>query len=45
MELKNIKGKSYYFSNPSLIGLYLFEDKSVMIIDSGIDDSTAKKNT
>lgn len=43
MELKNIKGRSYYFSNPSLIGLYLFEDNSVMIIDSGLDDSTAKK--
>lgn len=43
MELKKINEKNYYFVNPSLIGLYLFEDNSVMIIDSGIDDSTAKK--
>ena len=43
MELIKISGRSYYFINSSLIGLYLFEDNSVMIIDSGLDNSTAKK--
>lgn len=43
MELIHIKGNTYYIDNPSSIGVYKFEDGAVALIDTGIDDSCAKK--
>ncbi len=43
MELVKIAGNTFYFNNASVIGLYRLNDKEVVLIDTGIDDDTAKK--
>lgn len=43
MKLLNINKNTYYFDNPSIIGLYRINDKDVILIDTGLDDSIARK--
>ncbi len=43
MELVQIKNNTYYFDNPSIIGLYRLNEKEVMLIDTGLNDDGAKK--
>ncbi|BEP29701.1 MBL fold metallo-hydrolase [Helicovermis profundi] len=43
MELHRIGENTFYFDNPSIIGLYLFESNNVLLIDTGIDKDTIKK--
>jgi glyoxylase-like metal-dependent hydrolase (beta-lactamase superfamily II) len=43
MKLIKINGNTYYFENPSIIGLYLFENNNVLLIDTGIDSDSIKK--
>ncbi|MEW6062917.1 MAG: MBL fold metallo-hydrolase [Nanoarchaeota archaeon] len=43
MELKKITGRVYYIPNPANIGVVKDGEKSAILIDTGIDDDTAKK--
>lgn len=43
MEIKKIKGKTYYISSGTNIGVYLFKDKYTLLIDSGNNNQQAKK--
>lgn len=43
MELVKISGNTFYFNNASIIGLYRLNDEEVVLIDTGIDDDSAKK--
>jgi len=43
MKLLNINKDTYYFDNPSIIGLYRINDKDVILIDTGLDDSATRK--
>lgn len=43
MELTKIKGNTYYIQAPTNIGVYTFKNKSCLIIDSGINNSAARK--
>ena len=43
MQLIQIKNNTYYFDNPSVIGLYKLNETEVMLIDTGLNDDVAKK--
>jgi len=43
MELTKIKGNTYYINAPTNIGLYSFKNKNCILIDTGINNSAAKK--
>ncbi|MBN2261162.1 MAG: MBL fold metallo-hydrolase [Clostridiales bacterium] len=43
MNLIQIKNNTYYFDNPSVIGLYRLNDTDVLLIDTGLDDDAARK--
>jgi|LGOV01.1.fsa_nt_gb glyoxylase-like metal-dependent hydrolase (beta-lactamase superfamily II) len=43
MQLIQIKNNTYYFDNPSIIGLYRLNEKEVVLIDTGLNDDVAKK--
>lgn len=43
MELKKIKGNSYYIDAPTNIGIYIFKNKNIIIFDTGINSNAAKK--
>ncbi|MCY6484207.1 MBL fold metallo-hydrolase [Clostridium aestuarii] len=43
MELTKIKGNTYYIDSPTNIGVYVFKNKFCALIDSGLDNSAAKK--
>lgn len=43
MELTKIKGNTYYINAPTNIGVYTFKNKGCLIIDSGINNSAARK--
>ncbi|WP_392486582.1 MBL fold metallo-hydrolase [Haloimpatiens sp. FM7315] len=43
MDLNKIKGSTYYIDSPTNIGVYSFKNKNCLLIDTGINNSTAKK--
>jgi len=43
MELKKITELVYYIPNPANIGVVKDGEKSVILIDTGLDDDTGKK--
>lgn len=43
MKLNKIKGNTYFIDSPTNIGVYAFKNKFCLLIDSGINDSAAKK--
>lgn len=43
MELNKIKGNTYYIDSPTNIGIYAFKNKFCLLIDSGLNNSAAKK--
>lgn len=43
MELTKIKGNTYYINAPTNIGVYVFKNKNCILIDTGINNSAAKK--
>ncbi|WP_027625297.1 MBL fold metallo-hydrolase [Clostridium lundense] len=43
MELTKVKGNSYYINAPTNIGVYVFKNKNCILIDTGINNSAAKK--
>lgn len=43
MELTKIKGNTYYINAPTNIGIYVFKNKNCLIIDTGINNSQARK--
>lgn len=43
MELEKIKGNTYYIKAPTNIGIYTFKNKNCILIDSGIDNTEARK--
>ena len=43
MELTKIKGNTYYINAPTNIGVYSFKNKNCILIDTGINNSAAKK--
>lgn len=43
MELNKIKGNTYYIDSPTNIGVYAFKNKFCLLIDSGLNNSSAKK--
>lgn len=43
LDLNKIKGNSYFIDSPTNIGVYAFKNKFCLLIDSGINDSAAKK--
>ncbi|KOA21184.1 hydroxyacylglutathione hydrolase [Clostridium homopropionicum DSM 5847] len=43
MELTKIKGNTYYINSPTRIGVYVFKNKFCLLIDSGINNSSARK--
>lgn len=43
MELNKIKGNTYYIDSVTNIGVYVFKNKNCILIDSGINNSQAKK--
>lgn len=43
MELTKIKGNTYYINAPTNIGVYSFKNKNCLLIDTGINNSAAKK--
>lgn len=42
-ELKQVGKNTYYIESPAKIGIYVMEDSSVYLIDSGNDKEAAKK--
>ena len=44
MELTKIKGSTYYINAPTNIGIYVFKNKNCLIIDTGINNTQARKN-
>lgn len=44
MELIKIKGNTYYINSPTNIGVYCFKNKNSLLIDTGINNSSARKN-
>ena len=43
MELTKIKGNTYYINAPTNCGVYSFKNKNCLLIDTNINNSTAKK--
>ncbi|MFD3156656.1 MBL fold metallo-hydrolase [Haloimpatiens sp. FM7330] len=43
MQLNKLKGNSYYINAPTNIGVYTFKNKNCILIDTGINNSQAKK--
>lgn len=43
MELTKIKGSTYYINAPTNIGIYVFKNKNCLIIDTGINNTQARK--
>lgn len=43
MQLNKIKGNTYYIDAPTNIGIYVFKNKTCLLIDTGIDNSQAAK--
>ncbi|MCD2347373.1 MBL fold metallo-hydrolase [Clostridium guangxiense] len=43
MELTKIKGNTYYINAPTNIGVYVFKNKNCLLIDTGKDNSDARK--
>ena len=43
MELIKIKGNTYYIKAPTNIGVYSYKNKNCLLIDTGINNSAAKK--
>ena len=43
MELIKVGDKTYYLKNPTNIGIYKVDDKSVYLIDSGNDKDAGRK--
>lgn len=43
MELIKIKGNTYYINAPTNIGVYVFKNKNCLLVDTGINNSQAKK--
>lgn len=43
MQLNKIKGNTYYIDSPTNIGVYTFKNKNCILIDTGINNSSAKK--
>ena len=43
MELNKIKGNTYFIDGPTNIGVYAFKNKFCILIDSGLDNSAARK--
>lgn len=43
MEFTKIKGNTYYIDSPTSIGIYVFKNKFCLLIDSGINNSSARK--
>ncbi|MDF2880751.1 MAG: putative Zn-dependent hydrolase, glyoxylase family [Clostridiaceae bacterium] len=43
MELTKIKGNTYYIDAPTNCGVYSFKNKNCLLIDTNINNSTAKK--
>ncbi|NLO21384.1 MAG: MBL fold metallo-hydrolase [Syntrophomonadaceae bacterium] len=43
MELKKINGNTYYIPGPTNIGLFQFKDKYSLLVDTGSDNSEARK--
>lgn len=43
MELVKIKGNTYYIKAPTNIGVYVFKNKNCILIDTGIDNTQARK--
>lgn len=44
MELIKIKGNTYYINSPTNIGVFCFKNKNCVLIDTGINNSAARKN-
>jgi len=42
-ELKQVGKNTYYIESPAKIGIYVMEDSSVYLIDSGNDKEAPKK--
>lgn len=43
MELTKIKGNTYYIDAPTNIGVYSFKNKNCLLIDTGLNNSAARK--
>lgn len=43
MEITKIKGNTYYIKAPTNIGVYIFKNKNCLLIDTGIDNTQARK--
>lgn len=43
MELIKIKGNSYYINAPTNIGVYVFKNKNCLLVDTGKNNSDARK--
>lgn len=43
MELKKIKGNTYFINAPTNIGVYSYKNKNCLLVDTGINNSAAKK--
>ena len=43
LELNKIKGNTYFIDGPTNIGVYAFKNKFCILIDSGLDNSAARK--
>lgn len=44
MNLIKIKGNTYYINSPTNIGVYCFKNKNCLLIDTGLNNSAARKN-
>ncbi|MCI1995203.1 MAG: MBL fold metallo-hydrolase [Clostridium luticellarii] len=43
MNLNKIKGNTYYIDGPTNCGIFVFKNKNCLIVDTGINNSEAKK--
>lgn len=43
MELNKLKGNTYFIDAPTNIGVYVFKNKFCLLVDSGLDNSAARK--
>ncbi|MEW9095940.1 MAG: MBL fold metallo-hydrolase [Clostridiaceae bacterium] len=43
MDLIKIKGNTYYINAPTNIGVYVFKNKNCLLVDTGINNSQARK--